>query len=294
MAIAMIFTAIAGVLMAIRTTFDPAAGPTRLIFAFEAVIIGGLGSLWGTLARRHGAGHRAVGRLGAVAELADPRRPHRLSRHSRAAAERVLSADEGLMAARSTRRALDPREPRFRRAAAAGASSRWRRCLIGAGAGTMRLVSEMAYYLALAQLWNLLAGYAGLVSVGQQAYVGIGGYALFYLTSELGMHPLLAVALAGPVAARDLAAGGARRVPAARRLFRGRHLGRRRGLPAGRQPDPSPGRGSGMSLTPAIVRQIAPDRAGARHHRLLGVARRSSRSCARWFICCCARAMGWR
>jgi branched-chain amino acid transport system permease protein len=49
MAIAMIFTALAGVLMAIRTTFDPAAGPLRLIFAFEAVIIGGLGSLWGTL-----------------------------------------------------------------------------------------------------------------------------------------------------------------------------------------------------------------------------------------------------
>jgi branched-chain amino acid transport system permease protein len=49
MAIAMIFTALAGVLMAIRSTFDPTAGPIRLIFAFEAVIIGGLGSLWGTL-----------------------------------------------------------------------------------------------------------------------------------------------------------------------------------------------------------------------------------------------------
>ena len=49
-------------------------------------------------------------------------------------------------------------------------------------AGQMRLIGEMAYYLALAQLWNLLAGYAGLVSVGQQAYVGLGGYALFYLT----------------------------------------------------------------------------------------------------------------
>ncbi len=47
--IAMIFTAIAGVLFAIRTTFDPAAGPIRLILAFEAVIIGGLGSMWGTL-----------------------------------------------------------------------------------------------------------------------------------------------------------------------------------------------------------------------------------------------------
>ena len=42
--------ALAGVLMAIKTNFDPASGPIRLLFAFEAVIIGGLGSLWGTLA----------------------------------------------------------------------------------------------------------------------------------------------------------------------------------------------------------------------------------------------------
>lgn len=47
--IAMIFTALAAVLFAIRTNFDPAAGSIRLILAFEAVIIGGLGSLWGTL-----------------------------------------------------------------------------------------------------------------------------------------------------------------------------------------------------------------------------------------------------
>jgi branched-chain amino acid transport system permease protein len=49
-ALAFAVVSIAGVLMAIRTTFDPAIGPTRLIYAFEAVIIGGLGSLWGTLA----------------------------------------------------------------------------------------------------------------------------------------------------------------------------------------------------------------------------------------------------
>src|ERR1700761_8696232 len=47
--IAMVFTAIAGVLFGIRTIFDPASGPIRLILAFEAVIIGGLGSFWGTL-----------------------------------------------------------------------------------------------------------------------------------------------------------------------------------------------------------------------------------------------------
>ncbi len=49
-AIASIVVAIAGVFLAMKTNFDPAAGPARLLFAFEAVIIGGLGSLWGTLA----------------------------------------------------------------------------------------------------------------------------------------------------------------------------------------------------------------------------------------------------
>jgi branched-chain amino acid transport system permease protein len=41
--------AVAGVFLGIRTTFGPFDGPVRLIFAFEAVVIGGLGSLWGTL-----------------------------------------------------------------------------------------------------------------------------------------------------------------------------------------------------------------------------------------------------
>lgn len=48
-ALASIVVAIAGIFLAVKTNFDPAAGPIRLLFAFEAVIIGGLGSLWGTL-----------------------------------------------------------------------------------------------------------------------------------------------------------------------------------------------------------------------------------------------------
>jgi branched-chain amino acid transport system permease protein len=48
--IAMITVAVAGVFTGIRASFDASAGPAWLIFAFEAVIIGGLGSLWGTLA----------------------------------------------------------------------------------------------------------------------------------------------------------------------------------------------------------------------------------------------------
>jgi branched-chain amino acid transport system permease protein len=50
MALSLAIVAIAGIFLAVRTNFDPAIGPARLIFGFEAVIIGGLGSMWGTLA----------------------------------------------------------------------------------------------------------------------------------------------------------------------------------------------------------------------------------------------------
>jgi branched-chain amino acid transport system permease protein len=50
MALSLAVVAVAGVFLAVRTNFYPAIGPARLIFGFEAVIIGGLGSLWGTLA----------------------------------------------------------------------------------------------------------------------------------------------------------------------------------------------------------------------------------------------------
>ncbi len=65
----------------------------------------------------------------------------------------------------------------------------------------LRLLSEIYAYVALASLWNLLAGYAGLVSVGQQAYVGLGGYVLFASTILFGMPPLVAVPVAGVIAA---------------------------------------------------------------------------------------------
>ena len=49
MGIAMVVATIAALYLGIRANFDPTIGPARLIYAFEAVIIGGLGSLWGTL-----------------------------------------------------------------------------------------------------------------------------------------------------------------------------------------------------------------------------------------------------
>jgi branched-chain amino acid transport system permease protein len=45
----------------------------------------------------------------------------------------------------------------------------------------------------MAQMWNLLAGYAGLVSIGQQAFVGIGAYSLFVAMDLAGLHPVGAI-----------------------------------------------------------------------------------------------------
>ncbi|MGB6760668.1 MAG: branched-chain amino acid ABC transporter permease [Xanthobacteraceae bacterium] len=69
-----------------------------------------------------------------------------------------------------------------------------------AGRDDLQLLSEMFAYVALASLWNLLAGYAGLVSVGQQAYVGLGAYLLFAFAILGGVSPLWAIPLAGIIA----------------------------------------------------------------------------------------------
>lgn len=128
--------------------------------------------------------------------------------------------------------------------------------------GDMRLVGEMAYFLALAQLWNLLAGYAGLVSVGQQAYVGLGGYALFYMTGPLNMNVYWALLLAGPFA-------GLMAIPVSFAVFRLRGAYFAIGtwvvsevFALSASLIAVLGAGSGLSLTPAILRQISPDRAG--------------------------------
>ena len=78
---------------------------------------------------------------------------------------------------------------------------------------TERLIGEFMVYLALASLWNLLAGYAGLVSVGQQAFVGFGAYTVFSLALLASWNPLYAVPVAGLATA-------AVAVPVARLVFR--------------------------------------------------------------------------
>ena len=69
------------------------------------------------------------------------------------------------------------------------------------GRETLRLLAEIFTFVALASLWNLLAGYAGLVSVGQQAFVGLGGYLLFGMVILMGVHPIAAIFIAGPISA---------------------------------------------------------------------------------------------
>lgn len=82
-----------------------------------------------------------------------------------------------------------------------------------ADSSVQRLVVEGVCLLVIAQMWNLLGGYGGLVSVGQQAYVGLGGYTLLTLADLAGLDPFVCVPLGGVVAA--LAA-----VPVSRIAFR--------------------------------------------------------------------------
>lgn len=69
------------------------------------------------------------------------------------------------------------------------------------GTVAMRSVVEISCYLVFASMWNLLAGYGGLVSIGQQGFLGLGGYFLFIFAQKMGVNPFLSVPLAALVAA---------------------------------------------------------------------------------------------
>jgi branched-chain amino acid transport system permease protein len=62
------------------------------------------------------------------------------------------------------------------------------------------LLTEFMSMLVLAIMWNLLAGYADIVTVGQHAFVGVGAYASFGFATLLGVNPYLSIPLAGVVA----------------------------------------------------------------------------------------------
>jgi len=128
------------------------------------------------------------------------------------------------------------------------------------GRDDLALLSEMFAYVALASLWNLLAGYAGLVSVGQQAYVGLGAYLLFAFVNLGGLSPLWAIPLAGLIS-------GVVAIPVAALVFRlrGHYFAIGTWIIAevfrltASQVSPLGG-GSGTSLPAAMVVAIAPTR----------------------------------
>ena len=127
---------------------------------------------------------------------------------------------------------------------------------------TLRTLTEVFSYVALASLWNLLAGYAGLVSIGQQAFVGLGGYTLFLSALWLGLNPLLGVPIAAVLA-------GLFAIPVALLLFRLRGAYFTIGCwvvadvlqQVFLQID-AVGGGSGISLPASIVKSIAATRDG--------------------------------
>jgi branched-chain amino acid transport system permease protein len=64
-----------------------------------------------------------------------------------------------------------------------------------ATAGNIRDVVQICCYIAVAQMWNLMAGYGGLVSVGQQTFIGVSAYTMFSMAQLWGINPFLAVVL---------------------------------------------------------------------------------------------------
>jgi len=64
------------------------------------------------------------------------------------------------------------------------------------GPAWMREFVEIACYFVFAMMWNLLAGYGGMVSIGQQAFFGLGGYVMLMLGNFAGVNPFVAIPLA--------------------------------------------------------------------------------------------------
>jgi ABC-type branched-subunit amino acid transport system permease subunit len=227
-AVALATVAVAGLAFGMYSSFAPSSGASRLLFAFEAVVIGGLGSLWGTL-----LGGMVLGVAQAIGAQIDPAyavlaghavflvvlalRPEGLTGRASGPAWWRRPVADALTALRAAARAARP--VRLARPVAAGADlpavrvTRSRRPLRWLGIGAAVVLAVFAYLpyavysgttdtlvnvfilLTLATTWNLLAGYAGLVSVGQQAFVGLGAY--FVLTlAQHGLQPFTALPLA--------------------------------------------------------------------------------------------------
>ena len=105
------------------------------------------------------------------------------------------------------------------------------RCLAFAplflGAGTVDRLTALFIYVILAAMWNALAGFGGLVSVGQQVFFGLGAYFTIRL-ADSGIDPFLSIFMAATVRRGAVAAAVAVHAAAEGRRVRDRHVGDRR------------------------------------------------------------------
>ena len=234
-AIAFATVALAGIAFGMYSSFAPAAGVNLLLFAFEAVVIGGLGSLWGTL-----VGGMVLGLAQAVGAQINPSdgviaghlvflavlavRPQGLI-PGRISADQAQSEGPGLrkllviawssIATRSRERGRAPSPEKASDIGGQPAVSvrraprgtRWLGLLALVVVVVLALLPYLVYsgttdtfvnffiLLIMASMWNLLAGYAGLVSVGQQAFIGLGAYFVL-IAAQHGMSPFSAIPVA--------------------------------------------------------------------------------------------------
>ena len=181
-----------------RATFDPYAGAAQLLFAFEAAVIGGAGSLWGTLvggivlgvaqsARRAG---RSAGLPDRAAMWCSSWCCSRASSLAARASRLRAALGAGMSAAMNRRRPLD--HDLSHRDGVGRAHRRRAGCSVRIlfGADAVDRLTTLFIYVILAAMWNALAGYGGLVSVGQQAFFGLGAYCAIRLAnSGVSVYP---------------------------------------------------------------------------------------------------------
>ena len=203
--------------MSVWTNFDPAIGPSRLLAAFEAVVLGGLGSLWGTLVGgiMIGVAQNFGSQFDASWQI--------LAQHLVFLVALVLRP-QGLFARELIRWPPSPPSSSARAVLLAAVAA----CLAGPwlfDANSLTVLTEFFVVLTLALMWNLLAGYADIISVGQQGFVGVGAYAFFGFTAlaHLSVWARHSARGADDAARRRARDGG--HLPPAHRLSRGRHLG---------------------------------------------------------------------
>ncbi len=193
-AIALATVAVAGAFLGMRATFEPYAGAAQLIFAFEASVIGGAGrsgarSSAASCSASRKVSARSLIRKAFSSPATSPFSPFSSRDCSsaisasasgpRSSGERVHEREQG------RRRALDARV----RIAVAAAAVIVAVLAIGPAIFSANAVDKLTtlfIYVILALMWNALVGFCGLVSIGQQAFFGLGAYAAIRL-ADLGV-----------------------------------------------------------------------------------------------------------